>query len=367
MTKSKITRQITTAFRRQGRSNCAVFEALSRKAMREIQQAKIRSLIGKNWMPKAIADEIVRIHGSLVYTEKTIAYYRQKYLRKRRGNAVKTRGRPRRNDVQVKIIRLRQEGTRVSIRRTAKLLKEPRMTVYRNMKALGGELDQVKMNPHVLTTAQKAVRIRLAGDLLLLLRDKKKWPRIITGDESWIYLNNFGKSEWLLPGEEPTIGSKKNIGDKKLLLIVFFSTSGIHYSEFLPEGEKVNPQVMCSVLSSISGVLKTDATHPIWVHMDNARPHRAKTTQNKRLELHIQEAPHPPYSPDLAPSDFYLFGYLKGAISGSCFSCFEEMQQRVTDEITNISPKILRSVFNNWIRRLENCISNGGEYVTDNT
>ena len=89
-----------------------------------------------------IADEIIRIHGSLVYTEKTIAYYRQKYLRERSGNVGKPRGRPRRNDVHVKIISLRQEGTRVSIRRTAKLLKEPRMTIYRQYESFGRRIGQ---------------------------------------------------------------------------------------------------------------------------------------------------------------------------------------------------------------------------------
>jgi len=66
-----------------------------------------------------------------------------------------------------------------------------------------------------LTSVNKSKRISLAGDLLRLLRDKKKWPRIVTGDETWIYLNNFGKTEWHLPGEEPTVGTKKQIGDKK--------------------------------------------------------------------------------------------------------------------------------------------------------
>ena len=49
-------------------------------------------------------------------------------------------------------------------------------------------------------------------------------------------------------------------------------------------------------------------TKGISLHMDNVGPHLV----NKRLEeLGIKRLPHPPYSPDLAPSDFFLFGHLK--------------------------------------------------------
>ena len=56
-------------------------------------------------------------------------------------------------------------------------------------------MEKVHKVPHVLTAGQKKKLVELAGDLLRLLRDKKKWPRILTGDESWIYMNNFGATE----------------------------------------------------------------------------------------------------------------------------------------------------------------------------
>ena len=44
---------------------------------------------------------------------------------------------------------------------------------------------------------------------------------------------------------------------------------------------------------------------------DNARPHSARIIQEKILDLGWSVLPHPPYSSDLAPNDFHLFGSLQ--------------------------------------------------------
>ena len=41
---------------------------------------------------------------------------------------------------------------------------------------------------------------------------------------------------------------------------------------------------------------------------DNARPHVSKQTKEAIYRLGVECVPHPPYSPDLAPSDYWLFG-----------------------------------------------------------
>ena len=46
-------------------------------------------------------------------------------------------------------------------------------------------------------------------------------------------------------------------------------------------------------------------------HQDNARPHTSLVTRKKLLELGWEVMPLPPYSPDLAPSDYHLFRSLQ--------------------------------------------------------
>ncbi|KDR07625.1 Histone-lysine N-methyltransferase SETMAR, partial [Zootermopsis nevadensis] len=62
---------------------------------------------------------------------------------------------------------------------------------------------------------------------------------------------------------------------------------------------------------------------------DNARPHTSPRTREEITKLGWTVLPHPPYSPDLAPSDFHLFGPLKDAIRGTRFEDDESVIQAV--------------------------------------
>jgi hypothetical protein len=64
---------------------------------------------------------------------------------------------------------------------------------------------------------------------------------------------------------------------------------------------------------------------------DNARPHTARATVATITDLHFDTLPHPPYSPDLTPSDYHMFGPLKEAMGGKKFRFDEEVHQVVHD------------------------------------
>ena len=51
------------------------------------------------------------------------------------------------------------------------------------------------------------------------------------------------------------------------------------------------------------------------LHHDNTAPHKARPTQQFRKEQGITLLSHPPYSPDLAPCEFWLFPKNKAASS----------------------------------------------------
>jgi histone-lysine N-methyltransferase SETMAR len=53
---------------------------------------------------------------------------------------------------------------------------------------------------------------------------------------------------------------------------------------------------------------------------DNAKPHIAKSTSEKLLKLEWITVPHPPYSPDLAPTDYHLFRSLSNHLCEKKFS-----------------------------------------------
>ena len=51
-------------------------------------------------------------------------------------------------------------------------------------------------------------------------------------------------------------------------------------------------------------------------HHDNAIPHTSLATRQKLLRFGWEVMLHPPYNPDLAPSDYYLFRFLQNSLNG---------------------------------------------------
>ena len=99
------------------------------------------------------------------------------------------------------------------------------------------------------------------------------------------------------------------------------------------------------------------------LHWDNARPHKSLKTQETVTKLRLRELPHPPYSPDIAPSDYFLFGYLKSRLRGFSFENEEMLKNRITLELGQIEKHLLIKVFEAWVERLKVVISTRGEYI----
>lgn len=82
---------------------------------------------------------------------------------------------------------------------------------------------------------------------------------------------------------------------------------------------------------------------------DNAPVHKNVLTMAKITELKYELLEHPPYSPDLAPSDFDLFPHLKRFMRGKRFSSHEEIIAAVETYFDNL----LDSLFRDGIYKLE--------------
>ena len=60
-------------------------------------------------------------------------------------------------------------------------------------------------------------------------------------------------------------------------------------------------------------------------HQDHAPCHKSLATMDKLNELTFELLPHPPYSPDMAPSEYYLFADLKKMLQEKRFYSNEEV------------------------------------------
>jgi histone-lysine N-methyltransferase SETMAR len=69
--------------------------------------------------------------------------------------------------------------------------------------------------------------------------------------------------------------------------------------------------------------------------------------------------PHPPYSPDLAPSDFHLFGPLKDALRGRRFADDEELKHSMPEELRHFSKDFYVTSIQRLTQRQKKCVDNG--------
>jgi histone-lysine N-methyltransferase SETMAR len=88
-----------------------------------------------------------------------------------------------------------------------------------------------------------------------------------------------------------------------------------------------------------------DQNRKMVLHFDNASPHTARSTIGYMNRNRLARASHLPFSPDLAPSDFYLFGKAKTAMMGTTFEDDNQLFQVVMDALHRIPRDELEAVF----------------------
>jgi hypothetical protein len=77
----------------------------------------------------------------------------------------------------------------------------------------------------------------------------------------------------------------------------------------------------------------------------------------------MQQAPHLPYSPDLVPSDFFLFSHVKGKLMEYRAEAPSELLVRIRVILAEIPWETLNAVFLEWMERVRKCVQVDGEYV----
>jgi histone-lysine N-methyltransferase SETMAR len=100
------------------------------------------------------------------------------------------------------------------------------------------------------------------------------------------------------------------------------------------------------------------------LHHDNARSHTAQATEKIIQELQWELLlENPPYNPDLAPSDFHLFGRLKNHLGGKSFADDEEIETEVGKWLTQHSDNFYAAGFDALVKQWNKRFNVGGGYV----
>ena len=92
---------------------------------------------------------------------------------------------------------------------------------------------------------------------------------------------------------------------------VFWDSNVILFIDYLEKGKTINSDYYCVLLDRLKEEITRKRPHLFKKKciflQDNAPAHTSIKAIAKINELRFELLPHPPYSSDLAPSDFYLF------------------------------------------------------------
>ncbi|GFX85669.1 mariner Mos1 transposase [Trichonephila clavipes] len=114
-------------------------------------------------------------------------------------------------------------------------------TVSRRLKAMGKIIKVSRWVPHELTDRQQENQ-KIACKMLLAHYKRKSYLlRIVTGDEKWIYFENFKRNQsYVDPGQPSKSTTRSKCFGHKTMLCIFWDQQGPIYYELLNPGETVN-------------------------------------------------------------------------------------------------------------------------------
>lgn len=151
------------------------------------------------------------------------------------------------------------------------------------------------------------------------------------------------------------------------MLIAFFDNDGIIHQEFVPVGQTVNAafyeEVLTRLLRRIRRVRPQLSRTGQWVLLhDNAPAHSAIRVRQFLAQRGVTVLDHPPYSPDLAPADFFLFPRMKEVLKGARFADVSAIQGRVTSVLRSIPKEAFSDSFQKLYERCQKCVVYNGDY-----
>jgi histone-lysine N-methyltransferase SETMAR len=239
------------------------------------------------------------------------------------------------------------------------------------------ELDMRKLSarwvPRLLTMEQKRVRSQMSiNNLEFFKRNTRDFlRRFVTCDETWVhYYTPESKQQskmWTKRGEPAPKKAKTVLSAGKVMASVFWDAKGILFIDYLQKGKTIKGEYYANLLNRLKTAIAEKRPgmnkKKVLFHQDNAPVHSCTVAAQKIKELGFELVPHPPYSPDLAPSDFHLFPKLKIFLGGKKFCTNEALISTVNDYFEGLDENHFRDGIKKLEHRWTKCMDLEGDYV----
>lgn len=265
------------------------------------------------------------------------------------------------------------EDRRISAKNIAQILDISRERVGYIITTL---LDMHKLSakwvPKLLSSDQKKERVEASKATLDHFETTKDFlARLVTLDETWLYFydpeTKEQSKEWRHSGSPRPKKVRTQKSTKKVMASVFWDKDGIIMVDYLADGTCITGEYYASLLDRLKEVIKKKRrgklTKGILLLHDNAPAHKSNIVAAKLNTLGFQLVHHPPYSPDLAPSDYFLFPNLKKHLKGQRFEDISDVTQAAESWFEEQPKEFFLSGLEKLKQRCKKCIELNGNYV----
>lgn len=227
--------------------------------------------------------------------------------------------------------------------------------------------------PRLLTVDQKRKRVTTSEACLAMYnRNPSEFlRRYVTVDETWVHHytpeTKQQSKQWTSTGERAPKKAKTVCSAGKVMATVFWDSQGVIFIDFLEKGKTITGAYYAALLERFNEELMKKRPHlakkKVLFHQDNAPAHSSAVATSKLVELGYELLPHPPYSPDLAPCDFFLFPNMKKWLAGQRFSSNEEVIAATEAYFAGFDKKYFLDGLKRLEHRWKKSVELKGEYV----
>ena len=342
------------------------------------QRAVIRYLMRKNKTGQEIFDELKTAYGDDGLAFSTVKSWMTKFRAGRDSFENEQQPRPTAtvttDEIIDKIKNLVVADRRLKIREIA---AEVGISTERVHFVLHEKLGMTKVCarwvPRLLTNEQKQNRAQLSLALYhRFTADPDNFKqRIVTGDETWVYHydpeTKQQSMQWVEVGSRPPVKARVVKSAGKVMLTLFWDSEGPVHVDWLPPKTTITGQYYASVLNdlrdSILAKRRGKVSKGLMILHDNAPAHASRIGQQALHDLKFEQLAHPPYSPNLAPSDFHVFRKMKKDLKGNRFSSDDDVKAAVMAWLDSQPLTFWESGIECCKDRWLSCFNLDGDYV----
>jgi histone-lysine N-methyltransferase SETMAR len=190
---------------------------------------------------------------------------------------------------------------------------------------------------------------------------------LFTGDESWMFYDYDHRTRLIASWDSVDEIERPSHFRQKTMLTVFFNGTRECKIAILPKGQKVNGAYFIeSLLRPLAEICygqgRGTRERRVKLHFDIGPVHNIEGVRENPASFGFGRMAHPPYSPDLAPCNFFLFGALKQPFVGQHLATINDLLMSVEAFLRGLSADFLQTVFRNGYGDCSDALR-----VTDNT